>query len=100
MKTPRSQARVCVQGWPTAPLKTIVFEGPPPSGGQVYVAGARNPGAVAMAKVVNPEPESTTLNTEMEVPTLEPATEQEQPLPESTSNQESSKAVEISALDA
>jgi small subunit ribosomal protein S1 len=53
-----------------------------------------------MAKVVNPKPESTTLNTETEVPTLEPATEQEQPLPESTSNQESSKAVEISALDA
>jgi small subunit ribosomal protein S1 len=53
-----------------------------------------------MAKVVNPEPESTTLNTEMEVPTLEPATEQEQPLPESTSNQETFKAVEISALDA
>ena len=48
-----------------------------------------------MAQVVNPEPESTTLNTELEI--LEPATEQEQPLPESTSNH---KAVDISALDA
>jgi small subunit ribosomal protein S1 len=53
-----------------------------------------------MANVLNPETESTTLNTELEVPTLEPATEQEQPLPESTSNPEPSKAVEISALDA
>jgi small subunit ribosomal protein S1 len=51
-----------------------------------------------MANVVNPEPESTTLNTELE--SHEPATEQEQPLPESTSNQETSQAVEISALDA
>jgi len=38
-----------------------------------------------MANVLNPETESTTLNTEMEIPTLEPATELEQPLPESTS---------------
>ncbi len=53
-----------------------------------------------MANVVNPEPESITLNTELEVPTLEPATEQEQPLPESTSNLETAEAVEISALDA
>jgi small subunit ribosomal protein S1 len=53
-----------------------------------------------MANVVNPETESTTLNTELEIPTLEPATEQEQPLPESTSNPETAEAVEISALDA
>src|ERR1017187_4491367 len=53
-----------------------------------------------MANVVNPEPESITLNTELEIPTLEPVTEQEQPLPESTSNPEPPKAVEISALDA
>jgi small subunit ribosomal protein S1 len=53
-----------------------------------------------MANVVNPEPESITLNTELESPTLEPATEQKQPLPESTSNPEPPKAVEISALDA
>ncbi|MGA2278404.1 MAG: S1 RNA-binding domain-containing protein, partial [Terracidiphilus sp.] len=53
-----------------------------------------------MAKVVNPEPESITLNTELELPTLEPATEQEQPLPESTSNPETAEAVEPSALDA
>ena len=53
-----------------------------------------------MANVLNPETESTTLNTELETPTLEPATEQEQPLPESTSNPETAEAVEISALDA
>jgi len=53
-----------------------------------------------MANVLNPETESTTLNTELEVPTLEPATEQEQPLPESTSNPETAETVEISALDA
>jgi len=53
-----------------------------------------------MAKVLNPETESTTLNTELEVPTLNPATEQEQPLPESTSNPETAEAVKISALDA
>jgi small subunit ribosomal protein S1 len=53
-----------------------------------------------MAKVVNPEPESITLNTELELPTLEPATEQEQPLPESTSTHETAEAVEAPALDA
>jgi small subunit ribosomal protein S1 len=53
-----------------------------------------------MANVLNPETESTTLNTELEVPTLEPATEQEQPLPESTSNHETAEAVEVPALDA
>jgi small subunit ribosomal protein S1 len=51
-----------------------------------------------MAKVVNPEPESTTLITELE--TLEPAAEQERPSPESTSNTETPKTNEISALDA
>jgi small subunit ribosomal protein S1 len=51
-----------------------------------------------MANVVNPEPESITLNTELE--TLEPATEQEQSSPESTSNLEAPDTVEISALDA
>ena len=53
-----------------------------------------------MANVVNPEPESITLNTELEIPTLEPATEQEQPSPESTSNPETAEAVDNSALDA
>ena len=53
-----------------------------------------------MANVLNPEPESITLNTEMEIPTLEPATEQEQPLPESTSNHETAEVVEVTALDA
>ncbi len=53
-----------------------------------------------MADVLNPEPESITLNSELEVPTLEPATEQEQPLQESTSNPEIAETVEISALDA
>jgi small subunit ribosomal protein S1 len=54
-----------------------------------------------MANVLNPEPESITLNTEIEV--LEPATEQVQPLPESTSNTQTAEAVvavELPALDA
>ncbi|MGC9158486.1 MAG: 30S ribosomal protein S1 [Terracidiphilus sp.] len=50
-----------------------------------------------MADVLNPETESTTLNSELETPTFEPATEQEQPLQESTSTPETT---EISALDA
>jgi len=62
-----------------------------------------------MANVLNPEPESITLNTELETPTLEPATELEslprvdQPLRESTSNTETAEAVaavEPAALDA
>ena len=53
-----------------------------------------------MANVLNPETESITLNTELEAPTLEPATEQVQPLLESTSNPETAEAVEIPALDA
>jgi small subunit ribosomal protein S1 len=53
-----------------------------------------------MANVLNPETESTTLNTELESPTLEPATEQVQPLPESTSNPEIAEVVETPALDA
>ncbi len=51
-----------------------------------------------MANVLNPEPESITLNTELETPTLEPATEHEQPLHESTSNPETAEA--SPALDA
>ena len=59
-----------------------------------------------MADVLNPETESTTLNTELETPTLEPATELEtlpsidQPLPESTSNPESSAVAEVTPVDA
>src|SRR5580658_683595 len=56
-----------------------------------------------MANVLNPEPESITLNTEMEAPTLDPATELEQPSFESTSNTETAEAVaavESTALDA
>jgi small subunit ribosomal protein S1 len=52
-----------------------------------------------MANVLNSEPESTTLNTELETPTLEPATEQEQPLHESTSNPETASS-EATPLDA
>jgi small subunit ribosomal protein S1 len=52
-----------------------------------------------MADVLNPETESTTLNTELEMPTLEPATEQEQPLHESTSNPETAE-VNPPAMDA
>jgi len=59
-----------------------------------------------MANVLNPETESTTLNTELETPTLEPAAELEslsrigQPSRESTSNPESSATEEATALDA
>jgi small subunit ribosomal protein S1 len=53
-----------------------------------------------MANVLNPEPESITLNTELETPTLEPATELEQPPYESTSNLETPQAVEVNVMDA
>jgi len=62
-----------------------------------------------MANVLNPEPESITLNTEMETPTLDPATELEshpridQSPRESTSNTKTAEAVaavETTALDA
>ena len=53
-----------------------------------------------MANVLNPEPESITLNTELETPTLEPATELEQPSYESTSTPETAEVVEVPALDA
>jgi len=52
-----------------------------------------------MANVLNSETESTTLNTELETPTLEPATDQEQPLQESTSNPETA-STEATPLDA
>ena len=56
-----------------------------------------------MPNVLNPEPESITLNTELETPTLDPATELDAPLSESTSNPESAEATnaaESPALDA
>ncbi len=56
-----------------------------------------------MPNVLNPEPESITLNTELETPTLDPATELEQPSSESTSNPETAEevtAVDSPALDA
>ncbi len=56
-----------------------------------------------MPNVLNPEPESITLNTELETPTLEPATELDAPSSESTSNPETAEAqtaVESQALDA
>src|SRR5579871_1943794 len=59
-----------------------------------------NPGAAVMANVLNSEPESITLNTEMETPTLDPATELEQPSYESTSNLETSEATATHTLDA
>jgi len=51
-----------------------------------------------MSNVLNPEPESTTLNTELE--TLAPATELVQPSPESTSTPEPVAAVAAPAADA
>ena len=59
-----------------------------------------------MSNVLNPETESITLNTTLEIPTLEPATELEQlatidqPSPESTSNPETSSVAESHPLDA
>jgi small subunit ribosomal protein S1 len=53
-----------------------------------------------MSNVLNPEPESTTLNTELETSTLEPATESLQPSSESTSTPETAVVVEVPALDA
>ena len=55
-----------------------------------------------MPNVLNPEPESITLNTELETPTLEPATEFEQPSYESTSNTETEEEapIELATLDA
>jgi small subunit ribosomal protein S1 len=53
-----------------------------------------------MANVLNPEPESITLSTQMETATLEPAAELEQPSYESTSNHEVAEAIEDTALDA
>ena len=53
-----------------------------------------------MANVLNPETESITLNTELETPTLEPATELVQPSSESTSNTETSEVAATIALDA
>ncbi|MEI9968654.1 MAG: S1 RNA-binding domain-containing protein [Terracidiphilus sp.] len=58
-----------------------------------------------MANVLNPETESITLNTELEIPTLDPATELEapasidQPSPESTSNL-STSSIDSSSVDA
>lgn len=53
-----------------------------------------------MPNVLNPEPESITLNTHLEATVLEPATELEQPLYESTSNTENDEVAELNALDA
>jgi small subunit ribosomal protein S1 len=56
-----------------------------------------------MSNVLNPETESITLNTELETPILEPATELEQPSFESTSNPETAattEAIAPAALDA
>ncbi|MGA2341050.1 MAG: 30S ribosomal protein S1, partial [Terracidiphilus sp.] len=59
-----------------------------------------------MANVLNPETESITLNTELETPTLDPATELEnlasvdQPLPESTSNLSTSNIDNSEVVDA
>jgi small subunit ribosomal protein S1 len=64
---------------------------------------ARNRGAAVMPNVLNPEPESITLNTETETPTLDPAMELDAPSSESTSNPETAEATiaaESPALDA
>jgi small subunit ribosomal protein S1 len=53
-----------------------------------------------MANVLNPETESITLNTELETPTLDPATEHQQPSFESTSNLSTSSIDNTQAVDA
>ena len=54
-----------------------------------------------MANVLNPETESITLNTELETPTLDPATElEQQPSFESTSNLSTSSIDNTEAVDA
>ena len=53
-----------------------------------------------MANVLNPETESTTLNTEMETPTLDLATELEPTSPESTSAPQTAETASANALDA
>jgi small subunit ribosomal protein S1 len=75
-------------------------EEPPPAAGKFTSREQGIPELAAMANVLNPETESITLNTELEAPTLEPATEQVQPLPESTSNTETAVVTEVPALDA
>jgi len=85
------------------PSLTCITAQVAPPATRTLVAGARNPGAAVMPNVLNPEPESITLNTELETPTLDPATELEQPSSESTSNTSTAEAVEAvktPALDA
>ncbi|MDR3750527.1 MAG: 30S ribosomal protein S1 [Terracidiphilus sp.] len=71
-----------------------------PSGKPYPSQEQRIPELAVMANVLNPETESITLNTELETPTLEPATELVQPPCESTSNPETAAVVEVPALDA
>jgi small subunit ribosomal protein S1 len=58
------------------------------------------PELAVMANVVNPETESITLNTTLETPTLDPATELKQPSYESMSNPETASILEAPPLDA
>jgi len=65
------------------------------------VAGAGIAELAVMPNVLNPEPESITLNTELETPTLDPATELEAQPSESTSNPETAESlIAAPALDA
>jgi small subunit ribosomal protein S1 len=76
------QRLALANGWPTSPQEQGI------------------PELAVMANVLNPEPESITLNTELETPTLDPATELEQPPYESTSNLEPAEAIAANTLDA
>jgi small subunit ribosomal protein S1 len=69
-------------GWRKPPLERAVAE------------------QAVMANVLNPEPESITLNTELENPVIDPATESEHPSFESTSNPETAVVTEAPPLDA
>ncbi len=92
-KTPPAQSRVRGQGiWPQGvPRRGNRGAGATPSGRHYPSREQGIPELAVMANVLNPETESTTLNTELETPTLEPATELEQPSPESTSNPETAE---------
>jgi small subunit ribosomal protein S1 len=88
---------VTAQGFPSCGDRSA---GATLSGRRAPAASKRNSGAAVMPNVLNPEPESITLNTQLEATVLEPATEQEQPLYESTSNTENAEIAELNALDA
>ena len=74
--------------------RTAIVARKPPQSARFDRGSKESRSSQAMPNVLNPEPESITLNTELETPTLEPATESEQPSFESTSNPETAEAAQ------